>query len=356
MKTRYIVLAAVAAVFASCAKENTMTTGEAAKAYLELWIDEHYPGISANSEGIYILEDNPGTGDLWNNENVYAYLSTTIASLSGTIASTTEEEVAKRLGTYAKVNYYGPKYTITGGDYSYAGLDAILEGMREGGTRKAIVPSWMLTTSRYSTQKEYIDNASSTSHLIYTVSFEGQSNDMEMTELDSLTRYVARHYPGAVSVSYDSETAADGTFYFISDTSAFENDEEGGEGEEEDEEVVLDADYEGTINYTGRLLNGQVFDTTIEKVAKDAGIYDSSKTYSPQSISFAESYSGITMGESTSLIDGFKGGLSLLQYEGQKATVIFTSSHGYKNSGSGNTIPGWSPLIFEIELVSLSSL
>lgn len=353
MKTRYIILAALAAVLAGCAKEDNMTTGEAAKAYLELWINEYYPGATANSDGIYILEDEPGDGTAWSSASTYAYISYTIRSLDGTVSSTTDENVAKQLGTYAVGNYYGPRYSTTGEGSSYAGQDAILSGMREGGTRKAIVPSWMLTTSRYSTQQEYLDNATSTSSLIYTVTLKGQSEDMEMTELDSLTRYVARHYPGAVSVSYDSETAADGTFYFISDTSEFEDEDS---DDDDDEDDVLGTGDEGTINYTGRLLNGQVFDTTIEKVAKDSGIYSSSKTYTTQTVTFADSYSDITMGESSSLIDGFKGGLSLMKYEGQKATVIFTSAHGYTSSGSGSTIPGWSPLIFEIELVSLSSL
>ena len=58
------------------------------------------------------------------------------------------------------------------------------------------------------------------------------------------------------------------------------------------------------------------------------------------------------MGTSSSIIDGFKGGISLMKWKGQKATVIFTSKHGYTSSGSGNTIPGFAPLIFELEILA----
>ena len=62
------------------------------------------------------------------------------------------------------------------------------------------------------------------------------------------------------------------------------------------------------------------------------------------------------MGSGGSLIDGFKGALSLMKYPGQKAVAIFTSSQGYSTTGSGNTIPAWSPLLFELELVDVSEV
>ena len=151
-------------------------------------------------------------------------------------------------------------------------------------------------------------------------------------------------YGNIAPVSYDEDTEADGTFYFLSNAFSFENDED---AKKRDDAVM------GTINYTGRLLNGQIFDTTVEKVAKDAGIYNPSASYAPVSVSFDSDWNSITLGESSSLINGFKGGLSLMKYQGEKAVIIFTSSHGYSSSGSGNVIPGWSPLEFELELVSI---
>ena len=346
-KKLLISLALLCLLAPGCAKKTTSTTGADAKEYLQLWMDKFHPGINANADGLYILEDIPGTGEDWNSEKQYIYTEATVRSLSGTISSTTDETLAKQLGTYAVGNYYGPKYQAIGSGISYAGVDALLKGMKMGGSRTAVVPAWMLTTSRYSTQQEYLDAAASTSvSLIYTLSLKGQTNDVEATELDSLTRYVYSNYMQARPVSYIEDEDPDGSFFFLSNASQFESAGATTRGDTDS----------GTITYTGRLLNGQVFDTTVEKVAKDAGIYDSSKTYAPVSITFASEWDSVSMGESTSLINGFKGGLFLMQYPGEKAVVLFTSSHGYSSSGSGSTIPGWSPLIFELELVSVSSL
>ena len=53
----------------------------------------------------------------------------------------------------------------------------------------------------------------------------------------------------------------------------------------------------------------------------------------------------------SSLINGFKGALSLMHWKGQKAVAVFSSAHGYGSSGSGNVIPSYEPLIFEIEIL-----
>ena len=346
MKNRYILLAALGSVLLGCAKENTPSAGETARQYLSLWMSTYHPGIEANADGLYILKDLPGTGDLWDDNAGYSYLEVTVRSLSGVISSTSDSTLSRQLGTYVKGNYYGPRFQATGEGSSYAGFDALLKGMRVGGSRQAVVPAWLLTTSRYKTQKEYLDASTDAASLIYDVTLRGQSQDVAATEKDSLACYVSRKYGSVAPSSYKSGEEPDGTFFFISDTTA-----------------LIDAGVKprnssgtGTIHYTGRLLNGQVFDTTLEKVAKDAGIYNSSGTYVPVSVNFDASWSSITMGQGSSLIDGFKGGLSKIRYPGQKAIVIFNSAQGYSTTGSGSTIPAWSPLEFEIELVSVTNL
>ena len=52
-----------------------------------------------------------------------------------------------------------------------------------------------------------------------------------------------------------------------------------------------------------------------------------------------------------SIITGFA--LALRQMGAfEKGIAVFTSPYGYSNSGSGSSIPGYAPLIFEIELVA----
>lgn len=357
MKNKYIILLGALPLMAAhgCIKEDSTSNATYQKQYLQLWIDTYHPGVSQNSDGLYILEDIPGKGATieWGENDEYVYADVTIRTLDGTISSSTDIQIARQLGTYDKKNgvYYGPRFYKIGEGSSYAGVDALYHGMKLGGTRTAVIPSWMITTSRYNTQQEYLNNLSSNSaHLIYTVTPRMQCEDPSMVELDSLKKYVNAHYGDLPSVSYKDDEAANGTFYFLSDISDVEKDDTSGEP------LKRTSTATATLNYTGRLLNGQVFDTTIEKVAKDAGIYNSGKTYSPVSITFAEKWSEISLGGSTGLIDGFKGALSQMNYQGEKAVALFTSTHGYGESGDSQTgkIPGYSPLIFELELVTVS--
>lgn len=340
-KTILIPLAAAACLMAgSCAKKTVSTTGQYAKEYIQLWVEKNYPGVTPDQNGLYILNDQPGAGEVWSSENEYALLSSTIRTLDGTISSTTSEELARQLGTYSKSTYYGPKYQYIASGYSYAGVDAMLQGMRVGGTRQAIIPAWMLTASRYKTQQEYIDNCSGSTHFIYEITLEGQTEDPNADETAILRRYIVANYGNIASAKYDEEAELDGTFYFISDVSGFK------------EEDALSSNATVKINYTGKRLDGTVFDTSLEKVARKAGIHSDARTYEPQSVTFSEKYADITMGGSSSLVSGFKGGLSLMKWKGQKATVVFTSKHGYAASGKGGAIPGYTPLIFELEILN----
>lgn len=93
-----------------------------------------------------------------------------------------------------------------------------------------------------------------------------------------------------------------------------------------------------TVDYIGSLLNEDVFDTSIEQVAKDNGIYSSSRTYAP--LKFRPGYNFA--------IVGFEFAISLMK-EGEKATVIFPSRLGYGTQPNG-PVPANAPLIFEIDL------
>ena len=340
MNRKLILFTAAACLLAgACAKNQASTTGQDAQEYIKLWMEKYHPGIDPTKDGLYLLSETPGNGLEWTGEAPYVYVKSTIRTLSGAVSSTTDETLSKQLGTYVKGNYYGPKYQLLGENYSYAGLDALVDGMRIGGTRKAVIPAWMLTTSRYATQKEYLDACTSSTHLIYEITLESFTPDPEVTAKTQLSTFVHNNFSDAADASYIEGEEPDGSFWFSSDVSSFK------------EEDMLAPGTQIKINYTGRLLDGTVFDTSIAKVAKDAGIYSNDRTYEPQSVTLAESYADITMGGSNSLINGFKGALFLMHWKGQKANVLFTSTHGYGISGSGNAIPSYASLWFELEIV-----
>ncbi len=94
-------------------------------------------------------------------------------------------------------------------------------------------------------------------------------------------------------------------------------------------------------NYTGKLLTNQVFDTSIENVAKENGIFVDGRSYIP--LKFRTGFGFV--------IAGFE--LGLLNIElGDKATVIMPSELGY-GGNPPDGIPVNAPLIFEIELLDI---
>ena len=98
---------------------------------------------------------------------------------------------------------------------------------------------------------------------------------------------------------------------------------------------------EVAINYTGRLFNGKVFDSSIESVAKDNGIYDANRTYIPLTYVVGQQ----------SLIRGWEKGV-INQPAGSKLTLIIPSALGYGPQDMG-VIPPNSPLVFDLEIVSV---
>ena len=211
-----------------------------------------------------------------------------------------------------------------------AGLEEAISTMKTGGRKTVAVPGWLSKAERYYTEEEYLKNCSGTD-LIYDLELVDAFDDIEAWELDSLRRFMTKNYPAAVE---DSEQEG---FFYVKTRDGL------------DKEFAADTTI--YINYTGRLLNGRAFDTTIADTAKVWGLYSSSKTYKQQLVKWFSSdrdYSSITLGEDeTSVISGFAYGLSLM-HPGEAGKCFFVSK--YSGSGSGNSIPSFSPLCFELEI------
>ena len=97
------------------------------------------------------------------------------------------------------------------------------------------------------------------------------------------------------------------------------------------------------INYTGRLLDGKMFDTSVEGDARQGGIYTPEREpYKPLEYTVGQ------MG----LIRGWEEGI-MGQPEGSILQIVMPSNMAYGSQGAGNTIPPFSPLVFDIEIVSV---
>jgi len=326
-------IAAVAVIVNGCAKSDTLSENELNKLYLEAWMKVHYPGVNPTGLGIYIIDDQPGSGELVGDTR-YVMVDYSVTDLDGTISSTTIEKVAQQVGSYSNSTYYGPQVATNDKDYTSAGIREMIKTMRVGGTRTAVIPGWINVTSDYDTAEEYLENGDG-ENAIYTLTVKEVSDDIIQWQIDTLEKYVAINMAGVDSTGY-------GYYYHMLKAPS------------RTDSLSRDTSY--YINYVGRLLNGKVFDTNIKDSAKFYGIYSSKKTYEPQKVSLAEDFTEITMGvdsetgSGSTVVHGFAYCLSNLRLH-EKGVCAFISDYGYGYSGSGSSIPAYAPISFMIEVV-----
>lgn len=338
----YIILALAAA---ACAKAVTEGSNEAEKRFFEAWMETHHPGLTPEEGlGIYILEEETGDGAAVEPDG-YILAEYTVTDLDGNISSYTGKEVAKQLGKFDTTAYYGPKVMPTFKGSMQAGLAKAVIGMKAGGRKKVIIPGWLMSYASYDSEKEYLENSTSGKNTIYDIRVTEFTDSIGLWEKEQIGKYLKANsdiFEAMDTTDFlvtdidDKETKFDGMYYKTL--------KEAGK--------KFDSDTTIYINYTGKLLNGLVFDTTDEKTAKDNGLYSSARSYEPIKIQWNKDYKEITMGSnSSSTISGFALALSQMGAF-EEGIAVFTSTYGYGNSGSGSSIPGFSPLIFEIEVVA----
>lgn len=344
MKKTIIFALAAACLFCGCAHSVKSGSSEAAKRYIEAWVHvqkQQHPEYlwKQTALGSWILEDVRGNGTPMGEieDSLYLRVNYTITDLDGTVSATTSKIVSQRLGAYDETYYYGPSIWYAKG--VYAGIEDAISDMNDGGRRRLVIPSWLMTYNRYDTVQEYMDNADDNSAAIYDLELVEHFNSIMQWSADSVGRYLVATYPNRYgsNVSYAAADSSGAFGYWFIPVKA-------------SADTVTLKDTTVYINYIGRLLDGKVFDTTIRDTAIFHGL-SRDKDYEPVSITIGDTWRDVTMGsESSSVIEGFARTIAKMK-AGEKATGIFISTLGYGYNGSGNTIPGYAPLRFDIELV-----
>lgn len=340
---KYIILSAVVLSSSSCARIVTEGANENNKRYLDAWLEVHK--ISKDSKigrGVYVIEyDQVNENAVTVQADGYAIVEYKTSDLNGNITDCTDAETADQLGTYNPSNYYGPLVWTTTAETIRAGiLDGIM-GMKLQERKKFVVPTWLMSYQNYATEAEYLEKASEVATTIFDVKVVDFTMDINQWQFVKMVRkfneddFYGGRFKGTsmedtVGVSY-------GMFYkTLTEVAA---------------EEVFKTDTTIYINYTGKLLNGKVFDTNIERVALDNELSTSGRTFEPVPIQWSEEYSSITMNDSE-VIPGFA--KTIIQMgklrKGSKGLGMFYSELGYSYSGATG-IPGYAPLIFEIEFV-----
>ena len=324
-------LSAAIALAGACAKAPVSGKNDLTKRYFDAWTLTHYPDAPKTPLGSVIIRDDAGTGSLVGtaDDTPYIYCTYLATDLAGNISASSDEKTAQQLGTYSETSYYGPHVICRIEGMLNAGVSEMMQTMRVGGTRTAAIPGWLMSTDVYETPEEYLANCSGTD-AIYTFTILDAIQDIAKWEVDSLVRYMSRHYPGVDSTSYG--------YYYIQTAEPLDT-------------TDFDSGSTVYINYTGRILTGQVFDSTIQDTTKKYRIYQEGKTYEPMSLTWPSSDDEkVTFSEGSDMITGFEKCVHGMK-AGEKGICIFYSGLGYGLNGTGDQIPGISPLIFEIQML-----
>ena len=143
--------------------------------------------------------------------------------------------------------------------------------------------------------------------------------EIKQAEITGASKYIADH-------KLNLQTTASGLKYVITQPSVKRKPLKG--------DTLL-------VNYAGRGLDDKVFDTSIETIAKGAGLQQPGRTYEP--IQVVVGAGGV--------IPGWDEGLLLLN-EGSKAIFVIPSKLAYGETGYQGIAP-FSTLVFDIELVKI---
>ncbi|MCD8313501.1 MAG: FKBP-type peptidyl-prolyl cis-trans isomerase [Bacteroidales bacterium] len=352
---KIVICAAVAATVilaAGCAKTLSSGTNEQSQRYYNAWVkvkqDAHPEYLwlpisygttdgSDVSDYAYLLEEIEGDGEEVLDSN-YIFLNYTSYDLAGTVQSTTDRVISHRTGVnYDQTYYYGPTIYYNTDYYLTIGIKDVICGVKDGedcygrmkvgGTRKAVIPGWLSVSTRYSDISGFLNNATGTD-LIYDMTVTDQTDDINQYQIDSIESYFYRKYK-------TRDSAYTGFYYKSLDAPITE--------------VVYPDDTTIYVNYIGRLLNGQVFDTNIDDTAKVWNLYDDTNTYEPAAVNWSSDSSAVTL-SSSDVITGFGSIITRMGWH-EKAVGVFYSNLGYGSSGSGYLIPPYAPLEFEIRIV-----
>ena len=307
MTIKNIKLAAIAGMMiltvASCMKDDSSAQKAEEKRILDQYILANNITVTPTKSGLYYIETLAGTGDS-------AELKTWIEiEFTGRVVSnnavfiTSDMQVAKDNNIFIEGIYYGPTRRILG-YIPYAGLNQGIAMMREGGKARLIFPS-DLGMGGLSAQ-----NVPSYSSMIFDIELLHVIPDPGSYESGLMMEYLQ-----ANGISTDS---TDSGIYIKVTTPGV------GDFPTEGNEV--------TLTYTGKFMNGIVFDGINKSLKLQIG--------------------------ANSVIPGFEDGVKLIN-EGGSARIVIPYYYAYGDYGKVDSylrsvIPPFTTLVFDITVNSIT--
>ena len=124
----------MALVLCSCAEDKNESDRSIQERILDAYIKEKFPQAKKLESGLVMIDFQQGSGEELERRDG-GYFEYTTQSLSGDYIETTDEELAKQLGSFSNSNYYGPVLYEMGYKTTYKGLEEVMIGMKIGGTK-----------------------------------------------------------------------------------------------------------------------------------------------------------------------------------------------------------------------------
>ncbi len=255
------------------------------------------------SSGLYFIPVDEGTG-IKPETGHWVITRYTAKTINDKIFDTTDEKVAKSNNIYSSSVMYGDRrFSLE--STRIAGVREGLMMMREGASATLIIPSHLGFGSVGT------GNIPPYSSLIFDIELVRVITDPAAYEDKIIENYIAMY---ADSSHLEVNKMESGLYYIeISEGT-------GDEFPEEENNV--------SVYYRGTLTDGRVFDSNI-----------------------GSSVFTFTIG-AYQTINGFEEGIKLMKKEG-KSRLVIPSSIGYGEAGSGDNIPGFTPLVFDIKLIDI---
>lgn len=324
-----VIIAVTTGSFISCARQSAESVRELHESMLAAHVKIiHHDTLQKTESGLYYTVVRQGSGARPTDSSA-VFVRETIFDLNYNIQASTEEDVARRLGTFSYADAYIPQLWYMGRYTIMMGLEEMLSQMREGEVRRVWLPYWL---------SSYYENGTSenSTSMVYDLELVKVVNDFDKYEIDTLEAFRNRHYPGLDSLErgFYKMTLVPGT------------------GDSLEHATTVGA------YYIGKFLNGHVFDTNVADTAMKHRIYNSSSDYSVLKVSLPDKEESEESEEQQegSVVKGFSKCMLDMKY-GEVAICFFHSDLGYEYEGKqaassgtylGGGIPGHVPLFFWI--------
>jgi FKBP-type peptidyl-prolyl cis-trans isomerase FkpA len=299
---------------AEAAKAEKLKGEESAK--IQAFIAKNNVTVSPSASGVYVITKNPGSGR--------AIQKTDFVKINLTVTSSDGKKIFSTLDKNHPITFeYGKPFDTKG-------FDEAVVSMKKGSVATILVPSSMGFGEKGKKDMNGVDMVAPYSPVVYDIEvldLMTKAENEKSIKADEANAKKAAEVAMAKEPSLIQKYVADNKITAKPSASGLYYIEKvKGKGPK------AVAGKKVKVHYTGKLFNGKVFDSSLTR--KPSTPYE------------------FTIGKAEA-IPGWDEGISLMS-AGGKATLIIPSKLGYGESGAGNDIPPFSPLVFDVELISIS--